>query len=83
MEAAPEWLLKVVRCNCKTTSQKQCSTKICSCRRNGLHCVPACGQCHGEGCGNAPEPPPDSDDENELDSDSSERNIFEIFESLT
>ena len=65
LDPAPEWLLKVIRCNCKSTSLRQCSSKSCSCQRNGLHCVDACGDCHGEGCGNSEPPPVDSDDENE------------------
>lgn len=84
LEAAPEWLLKVIRCNCKTTSRRPCSSQLCSCRRNGLSCVAACGGCHGESCENAEAPPPDTDDEIEEQSmtDSNERNIFEILDSL-
>ena len=81
LDAAPEWLLKVVRCNCKTTSRRPCSSKLCSCRRNGLYCVAACGECHGEGCENAEAPPPDSDNETE-EPLTSERNIFDILETL-
>lgn len=53
LDAAPEWLIKVVRCNCKMTSRNPCNTQSCSCRKNGLKCVEACGSCHGEGCANA------------------------------
>lgn len=38
---APDMLLKVIRCNCKSTSKAPCSTNICS-----------CGDCHGESCEN-------------------------------
>ena len=34
MPAAPDGLLRVVRCNCKT----DCSTARCSCRKHGLQC---------------------------------------------
>ena len=34
MLAAPDGLLRVVRCNCKT----DCSTARCSCRKHGLYC---------------------------------------------
>ncbi|XP_066914872.1 uncharacterized protein [Clytia hemisphaerica] len=81
LDAAPEWLLKVVRCNCKTSSRRPCSSNLCSCRRNGLYCVAACGGCHGEGCENSEAPPPDSDNETE-EPLMSERNIFDILETL-
>lgn len=50
---APENLLKFVRCKCKLTSRNPCGTNTCSCRKNGLKCVSACGDCRGEGCYNA------------------------------
>ena len=51
IEAAPEYLLNVVRCNCRLTSSNPCgaSTK-CSCKLNGLSCVSACGNCRGVSC---------------------------------
>jgi len=42
-EAAPKELLEVVRCNC----HMGCSTRQCSCRKNGLDCSTGCGQCRG------------------------------------
>jgi hypothetical protein len=42
-EAAPAALLQVVRCNCKTG----CSTRHCTCRKNGLDCSAGCGNCRG------------------------------------
>ena len=42
---APDDLLKVVRCKCKSTSCNQCGTNLCSCRKNGLSCVSACEEC--------------------------------------
>lgn len=53
--AAPESLLKFVRCKCKLSSRNPCGSHICSCRKNGLICVTACGDCRGEGCRNAEE----------------------------
>ena len=50
---APENLLKFVQCKCKLTSRNPCGTNTCSCRKNGLKCVSACGDCRGEGCYNA------------------------------
>ena len=46
MPMAPESLLKFVSCNCN------CSTKRCSCYKNKVKCISACGQCHGTDCKN-------------------------------
>jgi hypothetical protein len=46
--AAPASLLKMVRCNCSG----KCEKNICSCRKNGLKCTLACGQCKGITCTN-------------------------------
>ena len=43
---SPERLLNFVRCNCNTT----CTGNTCICRKNGLHCVSLCGDCHRENC---------------------------------
>ena len=42
---APDDLLKVIRCKCKSTSCNQCGTNLCSCRKNELSCVSACEEC--------------------------------------
>ncbi len=55
LAAAPECLLKFVRCKCKLTSKSPCGTNLCSCRKNGLKCVTACGDCRGESCKNSEE----------------------------
>ena len=81
LEPAPEWLLNVIRCNCKETTRKPCGSRLCSCRKNGLHCVPACGGCHGKGCENAELLQEDTiAPEHESDLTENERNIFDIFE---
>ena len=54
-DVAPENLLKFVRCKCKLTSKNPCGTNTCSCCKNGLKCVTACGDCRGYGCNNAQE----------------------------
>ena len=51
-EPAPSFLLNYIRCNCKLTSKNTCGTNTCSCRRNGLKCVRACGDCRGINCNN-------------------------------
>lgn len=37
-------ILNVVRCKCKTA----CTSSLSSFRRNGIYCVSACGNCHGD-----------------------------------
>ena len=52
-DAAPQYLLKVIRCKCKTSSTNTCGERtLCSCRTNGLPCVSACGDCRGISCCN-------------------------------
>ena len=46
--AAPESLLKIVRCKCAGN----CETKRCSCRKHGIKCNNACGYCKGFTCAN-------------------------------
>ena len=52
LDVAPESLLKVIRCCCKSTSQNQCGTNLWSCCKHGLKCVSTCGECFGESCEN-------------------------------
>ena len=73
---APDHLLKIVRCNCKMTSRNPCSSRTCSCRSNGLRCVPACGDCRGDSCHNSSElDVPD-------DLECSNRNVFDFLLTL-
>lgn len=51
LPAAPEDLLKVVRCGCKT----DCNSRRCTCKKHGLECSVACGECRGVACSNSPE----------------------------
>ena len=53
LEPAPKELLNFVRCNRKTTPRNTCGINLCSCRKNGLTCVAACGDCRGESCNNS------------------------------
>ena len=55
LDAAPEGLLNFVRCKCKLTTANPCGSNSCSCRKHGLKCVAACGECRGESCRNAEE----------------------------
>jgi hypothetical protein len=52
LPVAPDEVLNVVRCNCKAG----CASTACTCRKNGLTCVAACGHCHGETCSNIDSP---------------------------
>ena len=65
LAAAPENLQKFVRCKCKLSSKNPCGTNICSCHKNSLKCVTACGDCRGEGCKNAEESFLDVDEESD------------------
>ena len=78
LDAAPGNILKFVRCKCKVSSKNTCGTNNCLCRRNGLKCVVACGDCRGQQCNNAEER---NDEEAELyESDIDDGNIFEQLE---
>ena len=46
---APDNLLKIVRCSCKT----DCSTKRCTYIKNQPKCMSACADCSGKDCKNA------------------------------
>jgi hypothetical protein len=48
LPAAPERLLKKVKCCCKAG----CDSVRCSCRKHGLMCSAACGDCKGVNCSN-------------------------------
>ena len=43
--SAPDFLLNIIRCNCKTSSRNTCGTITWSCKKNGRHYVNACGDC--------------------------------------
>jgi hypothetical protein len=45
-QPAPEKLLVIIRCKCKTN----CETKRCTCRKHGLECNIACLECRGHSC---------------------------------
>ncbi|KAK7498144.1 hypothetical protein BaRGS_00010732 [Batillaria attramentaria] len=46
---APEALLQIVRCKCKTS----CDSRRGSCRKHGLTCSAACGGCNSITCSNS------------------------------
>ena len=46
---APEGLLKFTSCNC----YGDCSNRQCSCKKNGVMCISACGFCKGITCINS------------------------------
>ena len=73
MEPAPKELLNFVRCDCKAAFPNTCGTNLCSCRKNCLTCVAACGDCRGECCKNSSA---------ETEDDNEDRNLFEQFENF-
>ena len=52
VDAAHSKVLNFIRCKCKETTKKQCGTKPCSCKKNGLKCVMACQGYRGQICSN-------------------------------
>ena len=53
-EVAPAALLNFTACNCKTNNpDAACNSNRCSCKRMGLSCLAACGNCHGVSCQNS------------------------------
>ena len=60
MPPAPKDLLRIFRCNCKTG----CESRRCTCKKHGLQCTPACGECKGLSCSNSPKPFSESDLDN-------------------
>ncbi|CAG9769929.1 unnamed protein product [Ceutorhynchus assimilis] len=50
MDAAPDPILKIIRCKCTTGS----STGACSCKKTGLRCSAICKNCVGTACENSP-----------------------------
>jgi len=61
MKPAPAYLLEAIRCNCKSG----CETQRCGCRKFGLDCSLACGECKGMHCSNVIKPIIDSDSDTE------------------
>ena len=57
MPPAPKDLMHIFRCNCKTG----CESRRCTCKKHGLQCTPACGECKGLSCSNSPKPFSESD----------------------
>jgi len=48
---APEHLLNLISCSCKTGCERSCG-----CKKTGLFCTILCGYCHGDGCSNSEQP---------------------------
>lgn len=65
--AAPHELLNVVRCKCKLSSRRPCTTQLCSCIKHGLSCVTACKHCNGEQCLNSEVCNSDGDSDNDVE----------------
>ena len=48
-QPAPDKLLNVIRCKCKT----ECRTARCTGKKHGLECSPMCSDCRGLSCFNS------------------------------
>lgn len=53
LKAAPDDVLNIISCKCKMVRKSPCGSQLCSCRKHGLSCVPACKHCCGKVCCNA------------------------------
>jgi 5'-3' exonuclease len=66
LPAAPEALLQVIRCTCKSG----CTTRRCMCQKHGTECSNACKECRGLSCENCQQPEledqQDQDDQTQL-----------------
>ena len=84
MEAAPDSLLNAVRCNGKISSKNTRGSSACSCVKNGLKCVAACGDCRGIECQNPSNEMVMSFEEleDENDDEGDDGNVFDIFNQL-
>ena len=56
---ATEALLKVIRCS----GRHDCDTRRCSCKKHGLECSVACGECKGISCTTSPMMPTEDVDD--------------------
>ena len=62
LQPAPDNILNIIKCNCKAN----CDSKRCTCRKSGLECSMACGECRGM-CSNGIS---QIEEEDEVDNDS-------------
>ena len=58
---APQELLQVIRCSCKT----DCSSLRCTCKKHDIECSVACSNCKGSGCANSFQTECDDDDDDD------------------
>ena len=63
LNAAPDDILRFIRCNCSISKKSPCNTNVCSCKRHGLPCVSACGNCNGVECENSVQQEVSSDED--------------------
>ena len=51
---APSEILQFISSNCQLNSEENgCGNNRCTCKRYGMKCIPACGNCHGLNCSNS------------------------------
>ena len=74
MQQAPESRLKFVDYKCKLISKNICRKKLCWCRKHGLKCMAAFGECK--------EPLRNFVDtiQEDYDEDMFEKNLFDLFD---
>ena len=65
LQPAPDYLLNLVSCACKTGCER-----VCGCKSSGLHCSILCRYCQGHGCQNSSKTEATGDSESESEDDS-------------
>ena len=51
-DVAPVEVMEFIRSNCKSLNN-MCNSMLCTCKKYGLKCIAASGQCRGEICENS------------------------------
>ena len=76
VDVAPEFLLKVIRCQSKVTAKDPCASNRCSCKKSGITCIIACTNCRGTECCNSNTA---ADGTSSSTEDVDDGNIFDLF----
>ena len=75
-------LAKLIRCNCKITSKNPCGSRVCTCVKYGMPCLPSCAGCRGEECQNTKEVTQEQPRDDMSDEPSGSQQFDNIFDIL-
>ena len=73
---APTYLLKIIHCNCNSL----CDTNRCSCRKAGLNCTTACGNCQNTNCSNCAREVDVNDEDDDDDDNNDDEYVYRLIE---